>query len=307
MSIQIQLPELERNLEIMHFGAQKVKEYRQAQLEQRLYTITNRLLTTLEVDKCVEIFMQAVAEDMLFDGFHYSLKRPEPAINLHFGRQSRHSCSYSLKIEEVQLGDLTLYRGRRFTEEELTHLENLMCVLLHPLRNAIMYRKALLMSQIDGLTGLNNRAAFDRDIQREISIAERHNRHLSLLVVDVDFFKKINDKYGHSAGDEVLKAVAECMKIETRGGDVLFRYGGEEFAVILGDVDINIANSIGERIRGALKEQVVHFNEQEINITASIGVASFHKGESQQAFFERADKALYRAKENGRDQVQVGI
>ena len=307
MSIQIQLPELERNLEIMHFGAEKVKEYKQTQLEQRLYTITNRLLTSLEVDRCVEIFMQAVAEDMMFDGFHYSLQLPEPAINLRFGRESRHTCSYNLKIEDINLGELTLYRGRRFSQQELTHLENLLCVLVHPLRNAIMYRKALLMSQIDALTGLNNRASFDREMTREISNAERYSRPLSLLMVDIDFFKKINDTHGHAAGDAVLKSVADCMKVETRGGDVLFRYGGEEFAVILADVDINIANTIGERIRGALKEQMIRFNNIDIDITVSVGVATYNNGEALTELFDRADKALYKAKESGRDQVQVGI
>jgi len=305
MSTQIQLPALERNLEIMNFGAERIKEYRQTQLEQRLYTITNRLLTTLEVDRCVEIFMQAVAEDLAFDGFHYTLKRPEPAIDLHFGRQSRHKCAYNLSVEDIKLGELTLYRGRRFTEAELKHLEKLLCVLVNPLRNALMYRKAVLMSQTDALTGLNNRAAFDRDIDREISLASRHGRSLTLMLLDIDFFKQVNDKYGHAAGDEVIRVVAEHMKEITRSSDVTFRYGGEEFAVLLSDVDSLLAMDVAERIRLSLKNQVIEFNGEKIKITMSIGMACYEKNESKDSLFERTDKALYMAKNMGRDQIKI--
>jgi len=305
MSTQIQLPALERNLEITNFAADRIKEYRQSQLEQRLHGITNRLVTTLEVDRCVEIFMQAVAEDLPFDGFHYTVKRPEPAINLHFGRQSRHNCSYNLSIDETVLGELTLYRGRKFAESELKHLEKMLCVLVHPLKNAIMYRKAVLLSQTDALTGLNNRAAFDRDIDRELSLADRQGRTLTLMLLDIDYFKKVNDKYGHAAGDEVIRVVAEHMQEVTRTSDVLFRYGGEEFAIILSDVDSLTAMDVAERIRLSLKNRVIHFNDQEIRITVSIGMGCYQQNEGRQSLFEKTDKALYMAKEMGRDLIKI--
>ena len=305
MSTQIQLPALERNLEITNFAADRIKEYRQSQLEQRLHGITNRLVTTLEVDRCVEIFMQAVAEDLPFDGFHYTVKRPEPAINLHFGRQSRHNCSYNLSIDETVLGELTLYRGRKFAESELKHLEKMLCVLVHPLKNAIMYRKAVLLSQTDALTGLNNRAAFDRDIDRELSLADRQGRTLTLMLLDIDYFKKVNDQYGHAAGDEVIRVVAEHMQEVTRTSDVLFRYGGEEFAIILSDVDSLTAMDVAERIRLSLKNRVIHFNDQEIRITVSIGMGCYQQNEGRQSLFEKTDKALYMAKEMGRDLIKI--
>lgn len=305
MSTQIQLPALERNLEITNFAADRIKEYRQSQLEQRLYAITNRIVTTLEVDRCIEIFMQAVAEDLPFDGFHYSLKRPEPAINLHFGRQSRHNCSYNLSIDETVLGELTLYRGRKFSEEELKHLEKLLCVLVHPLNNAIMYRKAMLMSQTDALTGLNNRAAFDRDMDRELSLADRQGRTLTLMLLDIDYFKKVNDVYGHAAGDEVIRVVAEHMEKVTRSSDVLFRYGGEEFAIILSDVDSLIAMDVAERIRLSFKNKVIYFNDHEIKITVSIGMGCYRQNEGRESLFERTDKALYLAKSMGRDLIKI--
>ena len=305
MSTQIQLPALERNLEITNFAADRIKEYRQSQLEQRLHGITNRLVTTLEVDRCVEIFMQAVAEDIPFDGFHYTVKRPEPAIDLHFGRQSRHNCSYNLSIDETVLGELTLYRGRKFAESELKHLEKMLCVLVHPLKNAIMYRKAILMSQTDALTGLNNRAAFDRDIDRELSLADRQGRTLTLMLLDIDYFKKVNDKYGHAAGDEVIRVVAEHMQKVTRTSDALFRYGGEEFAIILSDVDSLTAMDVAERIRLSLKNQVISFNDQEIKITVSIGMGCYQQNEGRHSLFERTDKALYLAKEMGRDLIKI--
>jgi len=305
MSTQIQLPALERNLEITNFAADRIKEYRQSQLEQRLHGITNRLVTTLEVDRCIEIFMQAVAEDLPFDGFHYTVKRPEPAIDLHFGRQSRHNCSYNLSIDEIVLGELTLYRGRKFAESELKHLEKMLCVLVHPLKNAIMYRKAILLSQTDALTGLNNRAAFDRDIDRELSLADRQGRTLTLMLLDIDYFKNVNDQYGHAAGDEVIRVVAEHMQEVTRTSDVLFRYGGEEFAIILSDVDSLTAMDVAERIRLSLKNRVINFNDHEIKITVSIGMGCYQQNEGRQSLFERTDKALYLAKEMGRDLIKI--
>ena len=305
MSTQIQLPALERNIEVINFGAARIKEYRQAQLEQRLYGITNRLLTSLEVDRCVETFMQAVAEDLLFDGFHYSLTYPEPAINLHFGRQSRHKCSYKLNVENEILGELTIYRGRRFSESELKHLEKLLCVLVHPLRNAIMYRKAILMSQIDALTGLNNRAAYNSEVERKVSMANRHKRPLSLMVLDIDYFKKINDQYGHACGDKVLQVFAETLKEVTRDGDVVFRYGGEEFAILLSEIDPQMAMDVAERIRLSLKAQMIELDSESISATVSIGMATYENEEGHDSLFKRADKALYKAKESGRDQIQL--
>lgn len=305
MSTQIQLPALERNVEITNFAAERIKEYRQSQLEQRLHAITNQLVTTLEVDRCIEIFMQAVAEDMPFDGFTYTLTSPEPAINLHFGRQSRHQCAYNLSIGDVRLGELKLFRGRRFADTELQHLEKLLCVLVHPLNNAITYRKALLLSQTDALTGLNNRAAFDRDIERDLSLADRQGRTLTLMLLDIDFFKQVNDKYGHAAGDEVIRTVAQHMKKVTRSSDVVFRYGGEEFAIILSDVDSLSAMDVAERIRLSLKNQVIHHGGHDIKITVSIGLGCYQKNEGKESLFVRTDKALYRAKNMGRDLIKI--
>ena len=120
---------------------------------------------------------------------------------------------------------------------------------------------------------------------------------------DIDFFKKVNDTYGHAAGDEVLREVAARIKTHLRESDIPSRYGGEEFAVLLPYTHIEEAKIVGERLRKAVESKPVELDNQTINVTISMGLAEYNRKESGEELFERADKALYEAKTSGRNRV----
>lgn len=158
----------------------------------------------------------------------------------------------------------------------------------------------------DALTELPNRAAYDDAIEREYSRWRRHGRPLSICVVDIDHFKQINDSLGHLRGDKVLKLVAREISRRVRNEDFVARYGGEEFVILMPETDQQSAMAAAEKVRLAIAECPFNFNNERLLVTASFGVASFMEGDTIESCFERADRALYRAKANGRNQVEQG-
>lgn len=158
----------------------------------------------------------------------------------------------------------------------------------------------------DALTGLHNRRHFDEKLQDEFNRALRYGTHLSLLMLDIDFFKKINDTYGHQAGDKVLKSVAHVILDSVRSVDYVARYGGEEFTVILPQTEQTSAIELAERIRLAIEQKEFRISENvTIHLTISIGVGSnSERIISPELLIQSADGALYTAKKNGRNQVR---
>lgn len=270
---------------------------------QRTLKLAGLLQTSLEMESILQYFAECVQETVPFN----SLEFHNAAIQFDFdyGKADRHSCAYRLSIAGDSLGEMKFTRNKRFREDEMEQLENFIYHLVYPLRNAILYQKAILAAQIDSLTGLNNRSCLDRALERELELAHRHDHDLSLLVVDVDHFKNINDSHGHSAGDTVLKALATCMQDTMRASDMLFRYGGEEFALILSGTDLDGARLMGERLRTAVSSYPFMYNNKDIPVTVSIGVATLGRRDSANRLFNKADAALYQAKKAGRNQVHV--
>ncbi|MFZ5439148.1 MAG: diguanylate cyclase [Myxococcota bacterium] len=162
------------------------------------------------------------------------------------------------------------------------------------------------MTTVDGLTQVFNRRYFEEAIDRELSRSRRYGRPLSLVLIDIDHFKKINDTYGHLAGDAVLKEVASTVRSRTRREDVLARYGGEEFALLLPEVDQKGAALLAEKVRKLVEKHTFAFDGEEIPVTLSAGVATvLKKSEDAQELIRRADEKLYEAKTSGRNQVAV--
>ncbi|SOE01968.1 GGDEF domain-containing protein, partial [Caenispirillum bisanense] len=159
---------------------------------------------------------------------------------------------------------------------------------------------------VDPLTGLSNRRAFDEAALRYFSYAKRHQQPLSVLVVDCDFFKKVNDRYGHDAGDKVLVKLAAILREGVRTDDVVARFGGEEFVILLPGTGPEDAKGVGEKLRRLVEEASVTEGRSTITFTVSIGVSG-HAGthESMVGLLRTADAALYAAKENGRNRVEV--
>jgi two-component system cell cycle response regulator len=157
----------------------------------------------------------------------------------------------------------------------------------------------------DGLTGAFNRKHFNERMETEISYAVRHGTELALVMFDIDHFKRINDEYGHLAGDKVLTKLTAVIHHTVRAEDIFARYGGEEFAVIARGIHLQGTLALGERIRGIAERVVVPFEGLSLNITVSVGVAvlSGLESKSARALISAADAALYRAKQGGRNRV----
>jgi diguanylate cyclase (GGDEF)-like protein len=208
-----------------------------------------------------------------------------------------------LIVDEDYLCDLRLYGPRRLTTAELWQLELWLRVLAYPLRNAIQLHRMHTQVFRDALTGVQNRIAMDQAMSREVSSALRHQHELSMLVIDIDWFKSINDRFGHSTGDVALRLTADLIRSSLRDSDQIFRYGGEEFIVLLSHTDTLGAVILAERIRRniALRDHLV--GDIRIPITVSVGVAMLEMGDNVDSFFEKADHALYRAKDGGRNKV----
>jgi diguanylate cyclase (GGDEF)-like protein len=168
-----------------------------------------------------------------------------------------------------------------------------------------LYHELERRSKHDGLTGALNRAAFDERLPVECDRADRHERPLSLLMVDIDFFKRVNDGYGHQAGDCVLKAIVGMLNEISRPGDVVARYGGEEFVVILPETDANDAKAMAERVRSTIGRARIDFAAgEDIAVTVSVGCASREPNTATPGDLVRAaDAALYQAKRSGRNRV----
>lgn len=264
-----------------------------------------RLLHALQIsqqpDQLLQNFFNHVQPLVSVTGMRFKFHEQEP--DARYGKDAAHHCDYRLTTDEGYLGKIFFFRSKRFLEEELATLELLLGALVYPLRNALSYQTAIRLSLLDPLTGLGNRAALDSALYRELQLAERHQHELSLLMIDLDHFKQINDVYGHVCGDEVLKAVAKTIQEACRDSDISFRFGGEEFVVLLRKTDTVGARIIAERIREQIAKLILSQAGEAIRPTVSIGVGTrtADKREHIRDLFERADKALYRAKTQGRN------
>jgi len=159
-------------------------------------------------------------------------------------------------------------------------------------------------ARTDPLTGLLNRRGFLELSRLVVSIAERSARSFSIIMIDLDHFKRVNDKFGHAMGDHVLQEIASILLRRVRDQDILARWGGEEVIILLPDTGVNGANALGEKIRSSVEKLETCHGETRICVTLSLGISQYHKGEPLTDTIQRADNALYRAKSSGRNRVE---
>lgn len=205
---------------------------------------------------------------------------------------------------DSELNQLILYTNGQSGSCERELLNYCLTHLRKRIREARKWHKLQLDNRIDSLSGLNNRRCFDEIILKESERSERYSHPTSLIMLDLDHFKEVNDNFGHQTGDMVLKNLGKVLLDEVRLSDTPCRYGGEEFAVILPETRLNEARRIAERIRKTIARQELFTlnNSVRFNVTASIGVASTEQNDTLD-LVECADQALYQAKENGRNQT----
>ena len=282
-----------------HSGALPVGQYTELRLQ-----LSNILQTTLELPLVLQLFFKHIQHNLSIDSLIY--RNSKLSSNIEFGISARHNCHYKLVTNKDSLGEVTFSRSKRFSEKELQLLEIVISCLICPIRNSLIYREAVQSALRDPLTGSGNRIALENNLEREVALARRHDRALSILVVDIDKFKAINDNYGHTAGDYVLKDVAQILALCSRETDAAYRayrFGGEEFVLILNNTAANGSTVVAERIRQYIENMTTTFEENSLNVTVSVGVATLEDDDEMATLFSRADKALYQAKREGRNRV----
>lgn len=194
------------------------------------------------------------------------------------------------------------------SEKEIEYLEQLSSQAATTLNRANVYAEILKHATLDALTGFYNRRQLEERVKQEVSSAKRQKRNLCAIMTDIDFFKSVNDTYGHAAGDLVLKTVSREIKSQLRDYDVAGRYGGEEFIILLPFTNLEEAKMVAERLRKAVETKKIdiskiHPDKKDISVTISLGVAQFNNKEYEKVLIRNADKALYKAKESGRNKV----
>lgn len=281
-------------LQRLGFGQQPPILERPVSLAQLRQQLNLQLQTSLEPQRILGLFYREIQRLVPLDALIYQHKSSD--LRLEFGQRGHHSISYSLSHEGEHLGELTFRRNQRFSEQEQANLESLLAALLYPMRNTLLYRAATQSALRDPLTDTGNRIAMDQTLQREIELARRHMQPLSLLMLDIDHFKRVNDTHGHGAGDDVLKAVAASIKNQLRNVDMVFRYGGEEFLILLSNTSREAAALVGERLRCAAQAEDYPADGRTVELTVSLGCSTLLPGESAESLLRRADSALYVAK-----------
>ena len=196
--------------------------------------------------------------------------------------------------------------------KEIEYLDELSKQAAITINRANTYAGILKDATLDALTGFYNRKQLEERIRQEVSSARRQNAPLCAIMMDIDFFKKVNDTYGHAVGDLVLKTVSKVMRSQLREYDIAGRYGGEEFAVLLPFTKINEAKMVAERLRSAIEDQNIDISktnpdttDKEISVTISMGVYELKPEDKDEDLLKNADKGLYTAKETGRNKVVI--
>lgn len=211
---------------------------------------------------------------------------------------------------EAILGVIVLHRDRpnSFSQREIEFLQFMATHAAGVIDKSILFQNTQELAYTDALTGVFNRRYFDQRFSREVVRARRYSRSLAVLMIDIDHFKKFNDTFGHLQGDVVLQNVASILENKLRRADILCRYGGEEFVVLLPEIDLHNAEIVAEKLRAAIMSNATleRPGMPRQHITISVGVAALpDSGSDGKEILNKADRALYKAKEGGRNKVCV--
>lgn len=259
-----------------------------------LVRLSGKLQTTLDIHQLLEIFFKEIQAAVLVDGLIFN--HPPRTLHIQQGKTSAHSVSYKLQTQKQPLGELIFQRSTRFREHELANIEGLLSTMVYPMRNGLQYLEALTAAYRDPLTGAGNRVALEKTLDREIGLARRQHHSLSIFMVDLDHFKTINDSYGHSFGDNILRETVIALEHTLHPTDLCFRVAGEEFLVIINHAETDDVNQIAECM---IKNIVTMDVGRTVAVSASIGFTTLNNSDTTDTLMARVQQALQQAKSNG--------
>ena len=266
----------------------------------------NVLYRHLEMDDLIAAFANRLSSVVPLTKITFTstlLDRPFCHRLMPDNEQAEHQLEYIIDDDKGALGSLVVARAGQFLSAELRYVNLSVDSLVGPLRNATLYRQACQTALIDKLTGLQNRTALDDALSREPLASPKLGK--SLLVCDVDRFKRINDCFGHRTGDMVLRQFARVLRVNVPETDEIYRYGGDEFVVILKNASPEKAAMVAEQISQAIRRTRIQIDNKCIDLTTTIGLTTVIPGESLDEGFLRADQALLFGKRAGKNQLVV--
>lgn len=263
-------------------------------------SLVSQLQTTLDLQQQLNIVSMAAGKVLPLSSMQ--LKTSVGTFAASGSQPAEFEYRSVLVLNQQCLAELTYHSEYAFTpliQRELLLLES---EWLFALRNALVVVRLQQLAMRDTLTGLGNRRFFDDALNSATQLAKRNHSNLALLLLDLDNFKQVNDNAGHAAGDEVLLAVANNMRTTLRASDQLFRFGGDEFAVLLIGQEVDSAEMVARRVIKAINQ---HHICQEYQVSASAGLAILKAEQDKMQLFNAADNALYQAKNAGKSTVRV--
>ncbi len=275
------------------FNAFNVLAAEKAEHNKHGIVLLEQLQTTLELDKILTIFSMEAAKFVDFSGLYF--KNQSLSKTLRGSRKAKQERQFELKIHDEFIGVLTYAVNTPISITNYKVLEQLHQYLVYPLKNALQYHHAMQLAMQDSLTGLGNRRYFDEQLKRALHNANRHHSQIGLLLGDLNKFKAINDTHGHDIGDQVLQQFAQALRTCVRDSDSIFRFGGDEFAILVENASEYALDIIESRILKAIDNNALLTKYQ---VTCSLGKTFMNRADNESSLFKRADQALYRQKMN---------
>lgn len=237
---------------------------------------------------------------------HEDTEKSDKVVDLKFNLCINDMLSYAV-MENRYIARLYILPKRKMLYYHREIISIIVRMIGIALENSMNIKRLENAAAIDPLTNCYNRQAFNSYIEHDIANGQRYGSDLSIIMFDIDHFKKINDSYGHQAGDTVLKEVCRSVTSTIRKSDYLARYGGEEFILVLPDTKFSNAVELAEKLRRKVENYKINLGDKTINITASFGVAGLRNGSDSCRLLQEADEMLYKAKANGRNNVMPNL
>ena len=289
-----------------------VKESSKGTWPLEMSDISDAVKAEMKDGQSVHAMMACGKMDDYYEATDVNKRKSEPLFPAEFDDLNKKSCIMirCMTFKNDVKGTISVLTDTMKDFEELKkHSESVRMiskVVTSAMNNIEMFQKMEELSNIDGLTGLYNRRCFNNMIERKLSETSRQRGQLSMIMLDIDFFKKVNDTYGHKAGDDVIRFISKTIKNSIRKVDFAARYGGEEFVILLNNTFIDDAAKIAEKIRNVVRDATVNADGSPLNVTISMGVSSYPMPSmGAEELIKNADTALYYSKKHGRDQVNI--